>query len=97
MRRRNDYVKCLAKVLELGVLMNTPIKKSRSKKYGNRYALTPIYVHIGLGAYDLFNIKHIKSLKEGTKTAVITYDDGENFVEDVPFLEALEILKKGGE
>ena len=42
------------------------------------------------------NIKHIKSIKEGIQTRVLTFD-GDNFIEDVPFKEALEILKKGGE
>lgn len=96
MRRRNDYVKCLAKVLELGVLMNTPIKQEEAKPPIQRDASIPVFVHIGIRGYNMLNIKHIKSIKEGIQTRVLTFD-GDNFIEDVPFKEALEILKKGGE
>jgi len=95
-RRRNDYAKCLAKVLELSVLMNTPIKEGGAKKTPRKDPSIPVFVHIGIRGYNISNIKHIKSIEKGKQTRVITFD-GDNFMEDVPFLEALETLKKGGE
>ncbi len=95
MRRRNDYVKCLAKVLELGVLMNTPIKEWEAKKKKRKDPSIPIFVPIGIRGYNLLNIKHIKYLTS-TKTLICTFD-GDSFEEKIPFEEALEILKKGGE
>jgi hypothetical protein len=95
MRRRNDYAKCLAKVLELGVLMNTPIEKEASKKAQRKDPSIPVFVHIGIRGYNISNIKHIKYLTS-TKTLICTFD-GDSFEEKIPFEEALEILKKGGE
>jgi hypothetical protein len=95
MRRRNDYAKCLAKVLELSVLMNTPIKEGGAKKEKRKDPSIPIFVHIGIRGYNLLNIKHIKYLTS-TKTLICTFD-GDSFEEKIPFEEALEILKKGGE